>query len=166
MEIDVKKLFSRIWLTTEPTKQKYEHHDVIIRNTLDLIHNHPDAHLLRKILMNEDCFLINLHNEQDNSSPTEISSEKNIIRNYSIVNSWYITDLTQTLNVTPIMMRHGFPLCAFEVVDKNSYSDKLNIIISNTVFSPIQELSDYEIRLGEVFRQQFEDSNCSHRRKC
>lgn len=153
MKIDVKKLFSRIWLTTEPTQQKYEHHDEIIRVTLEAINNHPDAHLLKKILMNEECYLINLHYEQDNPSPTEISSKKKIIRNYSIVNSWYVTDLTQTLNVTPIMKCHGFPLCAFEVVDKNSYGDKLNGIIANTVFSPTHELNDYEIKLGEIFSQ-------------
>lgn len=151
MEIDVKKLFSKIWLTTEPTKQKYEHHDGIISITLDLIHNHPDAHLLRKILMNEDCYLINLHYKQDKPSQTETSSQKNIVRSYSIFNSWYVTDLTQTLNVTPIMKCHGFPLCAFEVIDKNSYSDKLNRIIANTVFSPTHELTDYEIKLGEIF---------------
>ena len=51
------------------------------------------------------------------------------------------------------MMRHGFPLCAFEIIDKNSFGDKLNEIIANKVFSPTLELTDYEIRLGEIFQK-------------
>lgn len=151
MEINVKKLFSKVWLTTEPTEQKYEHHDKIIRVTLEIINNHPEAYILREILMNEECYLINLHYKKDNPIPKETSGKKNTTKSYFIVNSWYITDLTHTLNVTPIMKCHGFPLCAFEVVDKNSYGDRLNGIIANTVFSPTHELNDYEIKLGEIF---------------
>jgi len=151
MEINVKRLNSYIWLTTEPPKQKYQHRDDIIRITLDIINNNPEVERLKKILMHEDCYLINLQYEKDSPIPPEKSSNKNIVRNYSITNSCYVTDLTQTLNITPIMKCHGFPLCAFEVVDKNSYGDKLNEIIANTVFSPTQELKDYEIKLGEIF---------------
>jgi len=103
--------------------------------------------------MNEDCYLIHLQYERDNPIPPEKSNDKNIVRNYSIINSWYVTDLSNTINITPIMMGHGFPLCAYETVDKNSYGDKLNGIIANKVFSPSLELTEYEIRLGEIFRQ-------------
>ena len=153
MEINVKRLFSQIWLTTEPPKQKYQHRDDIVRITLDIINNNPEVERLKKILMNEECYLINLQYERDNPIPPEKSSTKNIVRNYSIINSWYVTDLSNTINITPIMMGHGFPLCAYETVDKNSYGDKLNGIIANKVFSPSLELTEYEIRLGEIFRQ-------------
>jgi len=51
------------------------------------------------------------------------------------------------------MMRHGFRLCAFEIIDKDSYGDKINGIIANKVFSPSYELTEYEIRLGDRFGQ-------------
>ncbi len=151
MEINVKRLYSYIWLTTEPSKQKYQHRDDIVRNTLDIINNNPEVERLKKILMNEDCYLIHLQYERNNPIPPEKSNDKNIVKNYSIINSWYVTDLSNTINITPIMMGHGFPLCAYEAIDKNSYGDKLYGIIANKVFSPSLELTEYEIRLGEIF---------------
>ena len=151
MEINVKRLYSYIWLTTEPSKQKYQHRDDIVRNTLDIINNNPEVERLKKILMNEDCYLIHLQYERNNPIPPEKSNDKNIVKNYSIINSWYVTDLSNTINITPIMMGHGFPLFAYEAIDKNSYGDKLNGIIANKVFSPSLELTEYEIRLGEIF---------------
>lgn len=151
MEINVKRLFSHIWLTTDPPKQKYQHRDDIVRITLDIINNNPEVERLKKILMYEDCYLIHFQYEKDNPIPSEKSSNKNIVRDYSIINSWYVTDLSNTINITPIMMRYGFPLCAYEAINKNSYGDKLNGIIANKVFSPSHELTEYEIRLGKVF---------------
>ena len=149
IEVEVHRMFSKIWLTTESPKQKYQHRDDIIKYTKDAINNHPDTALLKKILHNDDCFLLNLSYEIVNPTPEGVEAS----RNYSIVYCWYLTDLTNHLNVTPILKRHGFPECAFEVIDNDSLSDKLNNIISDTIFSAKGKLKEYEIRIGEVFQE-------------
>lgn len=143
MGIEVYKLYSKLWLEDEIPPQKTQLREDFARKIISFINTHPSAWKFKNILQNDETYLLSY---TDTTEPDELGS-------YSIQILHFVTDLETVLNITPYMMKNGFPLCAFEKIDPNEYSDKLNLIISKYIFSNNTELTEYEEKLMESIRE-------------
>jgi hypothetical protein len=146
--VEVQKLFSRMWLTEKPRKQKNKNRDWLLRQVLMFINYHPDAIVLKRILMNEEPYQIRYFEQVEKMDDPD---GKGMRPCTFYVHKWWVTDMQTVLNISPIMHSIGLPACCWEIMEEGSYGDKLNKIIADHVFGAKQELTAYEIKLAKAY---------------
>lgn len=139
MELEVLRLSSKAWLTQKSPNQKNQLRDDYVAKVVNFINHHPSASTVKNLLMSDKPYLISYQTEKILEPTIEGAISSTRIRV-----DWFVTDLENVFNITSLMYLFTLPACPFEIIDKEHYPDGLNEIISNSVFSANDGLSESE----------------------